>query len=101
MHYHVVRIDEEGEHVDPALTFERQDEAEERAVAVAREIDGPGWSGKRYPGRSWRRQELAGYIDRRVLERKVPRLELSIVRCDGPGRESVPRFCASPLRLAL
>src|SRR5438067_1557686 len=42
MHYHVVRIDEEGEHVDPALTFDRQDEAEERAVAVAREIDGPG-----------------------------------------------------------
>src|SRR5438445_7910781 len=49
MHYHFVRIDEEGEHVDPALTFDRQDEAEERAVAVAREIDGPGWSGKRYP----------------------------------------------------
>src|SRR6266851_3455777 len=37
MHYHVVRIDEEGEHVDPALTFDRQDEAEERAVAVARQ----------------------------------------------------------------
>jgi len=48
MHYHVVRIDDEGEHVDPALTFDRQDEAEERAAAVARETDGPGWSGKRY-----------------------------------------------------
>ena len=47
MHYHVVRIDDEGEHVDPALTFDRQDEAEERAAAVARETDGPGWSGKR------------------------------------------------------
>src|SRR5881628_1140094 len=56
MHYHVVRIDEEGEYVDPELTFDQQDEAEARAVAVAREIDGPGWSGKRYPGRSWRRQ---------------------------------------------
>src|SRR5439155_686315 len=50
MHYHVVRIDEEGEHVDPALTFDRQDEAEERAVAVAREIDGPGWSGPQAGG---------------------------------------------------
>src|SRR5438876_12190353 len=94
MHYHVVRIDEEGEHVDPALIFDRQDEAEERAVAVAREIDGPGWSGKRYPGRSGRRQELAVYIDRRVLERRLPRLELSIVRCDGSGREPVPGCCA-------
>src|SRR5881397_1408126 len=91
MHYHVVRIDDEGEHVDSALTFDRQDEAERRAVAMAREIDGPGWSGKRYPGRSWRRQELAVYIDRRVLARRVPRLELSIVRCDVPGREPAPR----------
>ena len=99
MHYHVVLIDDEGEHVDPALTFDRQDEAEERAVVVAREIDGPGWSGKRYPGRSWRRQELAVYIDRRVLERRVPRLELSIVRCDVPGREPVPGCCASKLGL--
>src|SRR2546428_491943 len=99
MHYHVVRIDEEGEHVDPALTFDRQDEAEERAVAVAREIDGPGWSGKRYPGRSWRRQGLAGYIDRRVLEREGPRLELSVVRCDGPRPGAAARCCASPVRL--
>jgi len=45
MHYHVVRIDDEGEHVDPALTFDRQDEAEERAAAVARETDGSGWAG--------------------------------------------------------
>src|SRR5947209_11708298 len=82
MHYHVVLIDDEGEHVDPALTFDRQDEAEERAVVVAREIDGPGWSGKRYPGRSWRRQELAVYIDRRVLERRVPRLELKDAAVD-------------------
>ena len=55
MHYQVVRIDDEGEHVDPALTFDRQ--------------------------------ELAVYIDRRVFERQVPRLELSIVRCDVDGRE--------------
>ena len=98
MHYHVVLIDDEGEHIDPE-PFERQDEAEEQAVAVAQEIDGPGWRGRRYPGRSWRRQELAVYIDRRVLERAVPRLELSIVRCDVPGREPVPGCCASQLGL--
>jgi hypothetical protein len=92
MHYHVVLINEEGEHVDGALTFNRQDEAEERAVAVAREIDGPGWSGKRYPGRSWRRQELAVYIDRRVIERQVARLEVSIVRCDVNGK-GAPEGC--------
>ncbi len=92
MHYHVVLIDQEGEHVDAALTFERQEEAEERAVTVAREIDGPGWNGKRYPGRSWRRQELAVYIDRRVNERQLPRLEVSIVRCDVKG-EGTPAGC--------
>src|SRR5437667_3307950 len=90
MHYHVVRIDEEGEHVDPALIFDRQDEAEERAVAVAREIDGPGWSGKRYPGRVWRRQEVAVYLDRRALERQQTRLELAILRCDRARGEHDP-----------
>jgi hypothetical protein len=85
MHYHVVLIDERAEHVERALTFARQDEAEEEAVAVARKIDGPGWSGKRYPGRSWRPQEVAVFLDRRPLEREVPRLELTIVRCDGKG----------------
>src|SRR2546428_4927381 len=99
MHYHVVRIDDEGEHVDAALTFDRQDEAEERVLALARAIDDGGWIGKRYPGRSWRRQELAVYIDRRVMERQVPRLELSIVRCDVHGREPVAGCYASRLGL--
>src|SRR2546422_8926031 len=98
MHYHVVRIDEEGEHIDPALTFDRQDEAEKRAVAVAREIDGPGWSGKRYPGRSRRGQELAGFIHRPVLQRRGPRPQLSIAPCGGAGREPAPRRCASEAR---
>src|SRR2546428_11789398 len=97
MHYHVVRIDEEGEHIDPALTFDRQDEAEERAVAVAREIDGPGWSGKRHPGRSWRRQEPSGDIPPRLPARGGPRLGPSIVRCDVPGREPPPGARAPPL----
>src|SRR2546427_12162296 len=99
MHYHVVLIDDEGEHVDPALTFDRQDEAEERAVAVARGIDGPGWSGKRYPGRSWRRQELGGYIDRRVLERGGPRLEVSVGRRAAARRGPVAGGCGAQLGL--
>jgi len=82
MHYHVVLIDEDGEHVDSASTFETRTEAEEQAARVVREIDGPGWSGRRYPGRTWRRQEIAVYLDRRALERRVPCLELAIVRCD-------------------
>jgi len=99
MHYHVVLIDDDGEHVAEALTFDRQEEAEERAIAVAREIDGPGWSGKRYPGRSWRRQELVVYTDRRVFERHIPRLELSIVRCDVHGEGPVSGCYASRLAL--
>ena len=99
MHYHVVLIDDDGEHVDEDLTFMRQDEAEERALAVARQRDGPEWAGKRYPGRSWRWQELAVYTDRRVFERRVPRLELSIVRCDVRGKDPVSGCYASRLGL--
>ena len=89
MHYHVLLIDEQGEHCDSASTFATQLEAERQAETVAREIDGPGWTGRRYPGRVWRRQEVAVYLDRRPLERGVPRLELAIVRCpraDGTHR---------------
>src|SRR5204862_3490283 len=82
MHYHVVLIDGDGEHVDSASTFDTQPEAEREAQVLAREIDGPGWSAKRYPGRVWRPQEIAVYLDRRALQRQVPRLELTIVRCD-------------------
>jgi hypothetical protein len=90
MHYHLVLIDADGEHVDRVPTFFRQDEAERRAVELAREIDGPGWGGKRYPGRSWRPQELAVFVDRRVLDRGVPHLELSIIRCAVSGPDGCP-----------
>jgi hypothetical protein len=90
MHYHVVLIDEQGEHLDSASTFETQPEAEREAETVARQIDGPGWSGKRYPGRVWRRQEIAVYLDRRALQRQRSRLELAIVRCDRVGGEHDP-----------
>ncbi len=81
MHYHVLLIDDQGEHVDSAYTFETRSEAEEQAATVAREIGGPGWTAKRYPGRVWRPQEIAVYLDRRALERDVPGLELAILRC--------------------
>ena len=89
MHYHVVLIDDQGEHLDSASTFETQPEAERQAEVVARQIDGPGWSGKRYPGRVWRRQEIAVYLDRRALQRQQ-RLELTIVRCDRIAGEHDP-----------
>ena len=87
MHYHVLRIDEAGEHVEDALTFGRQEEAEERAATLAREIDGPGWTARRYPGRTWRQGELAVYLDRRPLERSIPCLELTIIRCCANGAD--------------
>ena len=90
MHYHVLLIDEDGEHVESAPTFATRAEAEEQAAKVAMEIDGPGWSGRRYPGRSWRPQEVAVYLDRRPLVRHVPCLELTIVRCDPEWRKHAP-----------
>ena len=82
MHYHVLLIDDHGEHLESASTFGTQGEAEEQAATVVREIDGPGWSGKRYPGRVWRPQEIAVYLDRRALERQETHLELAILRCN-------------------
>ena len=90
MHYHVVLIDDDGEHIDSASTFETQPEAEREAEVLARQIDGPGWSGKRYPGRVWRRQEVAVFLDRRPLERQLTHLELAIVRCDRGAGEHDP-----------
>jgi hypothetical protein len=87
MHYHVVLIDDEGEHLDAADTFGTRHEAEERAATVVRDMAGPGWTGKRYPGRVWRPQEVAVYLDRRPLQRDTPGLELAILRCaPGSGR---------------
>jgi hypothetical protein len=91
MHYHLVLVDEEGEHVETALTFARQADAEAQASGVAQEIDGPGWNGTRYPGRTWRPHEVAVYLDRRPLVRAVHRLELTIIRCDAARGEHDPR----------
>ena len=77
MHYHVLLIDDQGEHLDSASTYDTQREAEEQAATLVREIEGPEWSAKRYPGRVWRPQEIAVYLDRRPLERGIPMLELA------------------------
>jgi len=90
MHYHVLLIDDDGEHVDDVVTFARQEEAEERAAAAVLEIGGPGWQASRYPGRTWRPQEVAVYLDRRPFERGVPRLELTIIRCNSRNGEHGP-----------
>jgi hypothetical protein len=90
MHYHVLLIDDQGEHVDSASTFDSQTEAERQAETIVRQIDGPGWHAKRYPGRVWRRQEVAVYLDRRPLQRHVTHLELAIVRCDRATGEHDP-----------
>jgi len=90
MHYHVVLIDEEGEHLDSASTFASQLEAERQVEVLARQIDGPGWNGKRYPGRASRPQEVAVFLDRRPLERQLTHLELAVVRCDHGAAEHDP-----------
>ena len=77
-------------HARPEVAFEEEHAATACAEVLARQIDGPGWSAKRYPGRVWRPQEVAVFLDRRPLERQLTHLELAIVRCDRGASEHDP-----------
>ena len=89
MHYHVIVVEGESEVVGGAgrfvETFEGWREAENHARVIS--FEGEGWLPTRYPGRSWKPGEVAAYLDRRVLGRRVPQREVSVVRCPGAGRE--------------
>ena len=86
MHYHVVVMD--AGQPDRELTFDTWSEAEEEAEAISREHD--GWVPQRYPGRSCRPGEVAVYLDRRVVERRVTDRELVVIRCAADDREPQP-----------
>lgn len=91
LHYHLLLIDEDGEHTHQPDTFATQDEAESQARAVTFERAPSGWQPRRYPGRPWRPQEVAVYLDRRDPGRRpYPCLELVVVRCEGRGHEHAP-----------
>jgi hypothetical protein len=79
MHYHLLLTDERGEFVD-IRTVETAPEADRHARLV---LSGQtSWSPNRYPGRSWKRGEIAVYLDRQ----RATHRELVILRCpaDGP-----------------
>jgi hypothetical protein len=78
MHYHLLLTDERGEFAD-IRTVETATEADRHARLVL-SAQTP-WSPNRYPGRSWKRGEIAVYIDRQHATHR----ELAILRCPADG----------------
>jgi hypothetical protein len=74
MQYHLVLTDEHG-HCAGVRSVDGHAAADREARLLLGEV--PGWAPTRYPGRSWRRGEIAVFIDRRTS----PRRELSVLRC--------------------
>jgi hypothetical protein len=79
MHYHLVTT--EGGGGSPGVhTVTNSGDAEREALRAAM-LHGD-WTPKRYPGRTWKRGEVAVYLDRESgLERGPRRREISILRC--------------------
>ena len=91
LHYHLLLIDEEGERPHRSEPFATQHEAEDEARAVTFERAPSGWRPTRYPGRPWRPQEVAVFLDRRHPGRRpYPCLELTVVRCEVHGHDRTP-----------
>ena len=82
-HYHLVLTGDGGP--CRSETFATWEEAEENAAALSRES--AEWVPRRYPGRAWHTGEIAVYLDRRTLLRRVPDREIVIIRCDGQDIE--------------
>ena len=79
MHYHLVTTDS-AESAPGIRTVMTSGEAEREALrAVMVWLD---WAPKRYPGRTWKRGEVAVYLDRNTnSHRPSARRELAIIRC--------------------
>jgi hypothetical protein len=88
MQYHLVLTDERG-HCVGVRSVEGHAAADREARLVLGDV--PTWTPTRYPGRSWRRGEIAVFIDRRNSLLR----ELSVLRC-ATDHETAPLEC--PLR---
>jgi hypothetical protein len=79
MHYHLVTTDGTG--ADPDLrTVPTSGDAEREGLRAAMLYG--DWAPKRYPGRTWKRGEVAVYLDRDVRPGQPPiHREVSIIRC--------------------
>ena len=81
MHYHLVTTDGDG--AAPAVrTVATVGDAERDALRAAMVFS--DWAPKRYPGRTWKRGEVAVYLDRTTTATRAPLLrEVSVIRCAG------------------
>jgi hypothetical protein len=82
MQYHLVST--EGTGGPPAVrTVTTAGDAEREALRAA--MLHADWTPKRYPGRTWKRGEVAVFLDRESRPERPPvRRELSILRCAAP-----------------
>jgi len=86
MHYHLVTTDNTGS-APGVETVMTSGEAERGALRAA--MVWGDWSPKRYPGRTWKRGEVAVYLDRNTnSHRPSARRELAILRCMADGPEA-------------
>jgi len=88
MQYHLVLSDEHGNRI-LVRTVEGHAAADRESRLLL--ADSPGWTPKRYPGRSWRHGEVGVYLDRTRSQLR----ELSILRC-AADHDGTPLAC--PLR---
>jgi len=79
MHYHLVTLDGEGR--APGIrTVTTAADAERDALRAAMVFG--DWAPKRYPGRTWKRGEVAVYLDRTTTATRAPMpREVSVIRC--------------------
>jgi len=88
MQYHLVLTDERG-HCVGVRSVAGHNAADREVRLMLAET--PDWTPTRYPGRSWRRGEVAVFVDRRHSVRR----ELSMLRC-AADHDAAPLDC--PLR---
>ena len=86
MHYHLVTTDGDGR-APGVRTVTTAADAERDALRAAMVFG--DWAPKRYPGRSWKRGEVAVYLDRTTTATRAPLArEVSVIRCTAGSPEA-------------
>ena len=87
MHYHLVTRDGDGR--APGIrTVTTAADAERDALRTAMVFS--DWAPKRYPGRTWKRGEVAVYLDRTTTATRAPiAREVSVIRCTASTPEAL------------
>jgi hypothetical protein len=86
MHYHLVTADGDGRAAG-VRTVTTAADAERDALRAAMAWN--DWAPKRYPGRTWKRGEVAVYLDRTTTAARAPIVrEVSVIRCTASTPDS-------------